>query len=381
MGESMNHKGVKISLLLVALLVVLSSTILVFMKGTYEVHAATKVKLNETSIKMLAGESYSLYLKGTKAQIKWTTSDNDIASVSSTGNVTALKAGNVTVVAKAGNKKYYCRVKVRGTADVIIFMGQSNMSGLGDKEKAPVLLEGAGYEYKAITNPDSLFVLQEPFGEKENKEGGLDDTSLFTRSGSLVTSFVNQYYNKTDTPVIAISASRGSAPIRSWLEDGLLDDAKSRYTSAFHYLNEKGIKINHQYMVWMQGESDGFQGTPASVYESQFESLYTQMQLLGIEKCFVIRVGEYQFYPNKNDEIIKVQTQLCKDSSDFVMASTLAVTFDGTNDMRSDGVHYTQSGLNKLGKDAGGNVAFYVLNNKERNLYDPMYDNTYIADK
>ena len=44
--------------------------------------------------------------------------------------------------------------------DVILFMGQSNMSGAnGDAAKAPELTEGAGYEYRAITDPDTLHVL------------------------------------------------------------------------------------------------------------------------------------------------------------------------------------------------------------------------------
>ena len=45
--------------------------------------------------------------------------------------------------------------------DLILFAGQSNMAGRGivtDKwpQKAPVLVKGAGYEYRAITAPDRL---------------------------------------------------------------------------------------------------------------------------------------------------------------------------------------------------------------------------------
>ena len=85
--------------------------------------------------------------------------------------------------------------------DLIIFMGQSNMSGAGgDASAAPKLTEGAGYEYRAVTDPDTLHVLEEPFGEKENR-GALDDTELLERKGSLVTSFVNAYYEQTNVPV------------------------------------------------------------------------------------------------------------------------------------------------------------------------------------
>ena len=105
--------------------------------------------------------------------------------------------------------------------DLIIFMGQSNMSGAGgDASAAPKLTEGAGYEYRAVTDPDTLHVLEEPFGEKENR-GALDDTELLERKGSLVTSFVNAYYEQTKVPVVAVSASRGSSSLNGWLTKGL----------------------------------------------------------------------------------------------------------------------------------------------------------------
>lgn len=50
------------------------------------------------------------------------------------------------------------------------FMGQSNMAGRGNAQEAPALIPGAGYEYRAITAPDCLSPLEEPFGENENDE-------------------------------------------------------------------------------------------------------------------------------------------------------------------------------------------------------------------
>ena len=57
-------------------------------------------------------------------------------------------------------------------ADLILFMGQSNMSGAGgNAEEAPELIKGAGYEYRAITQPEELVVLTEPFGAEEHNPG------------------------------------------------------------------------------------------------------------------------------------------------------------------------------------------------------------------
>ena len=50
---------------------------------------------------------------------------------------------------------------------LMMFMGQSNMAGRGNKKEAPLLIPGAGYEYRAVTMPDGLSVLKEPFGENE----------------------------------------------------------------------------------------------------------------------------------------------------------------------------------------------------------------------
>ena len=47
-------------------------------------------------------------------------------------------------------------------------MGQSNMAGRGEAALAPVVAPGMGYEYRAVTDPDTLHPLEEPFGVNEN---------------------------------------------------------------------------------------------------------------------------------------------------------------------------------------------------------------------
>lgn len=50
----------------------------------------------------------------------------------------------------------------RTEVDVILFAGQSNMSGVGDASLAPAVPEGVGYEFRAITDPTRLYPLAEP---------------------------------------------------------------------------------------------------------------------------------------------------------------------------------------------------------------------------
>ena len=53
-------------------------------------------------------------ITGTNKKVKWWKSnDTKIATVSSTGKVTAKKKGTTKITAKVGNKKYRCEIKVK----------------------------------------------------------------------------------------------------------------------------------------------------------------------------------------------------------------------------------------------------------------------------
>ena len=75
-------------------------------------------------------------------------------------------------------------------------------------------MEGAGYEYRAISAPDKLYPLTEPFGRQENAEDGINDGNM--KTGSLVTAFVNACYQKTGVPIVGVSASKGGSSILQW---------------------------------------------------------------------------------------------------------------------------------------------------------------------
>lgn len=126
------------------------------------------------------------------------------------------------------------------TVDLFLFMGQSNMAGRGvtteeHPECVPALKEGAGYEYRAVSSPDRLYEISEPFGYCENRKDGIDDGAM--KTGSLVTAFVNAYYENMGVPVIAVSASKGGSKISQWQPGGaFLSDAISRLDAAVLFL-------------------------------------------------------------------------------------------------------------------------------------------------
>ena len=71
-----------------------------------------KIKLNVTSKKLRIGQRYSLKVKGTSQNVKWESSNESIATIDSTGCVTASKLGTTTVYARIGSKKYKCKINV-----------------------------------------------------------------------------------------------------------------------------------------------------------------------------------------------------------------------------------------------------------------------------
>jgi len=80
--------------------------------------------------------------------------------------------------------------------DLFLFMGQSNMAGRGISnekwvQKSPEIIEGAGYEFRAVSDPERLYKINEPFGVNENNTEGIWEPGL--KTGSMVTSFINAY--------------------------------------------------------------------------------------------------------------------------------------------------------------------------------------------
>lgn len=251
-------------------------------------------------------------------------------------------------------------------ADLILFMGQSNMSGAGgDALQAPDLIKGAGYEYKAITRPDELCVLQEPFGEKEHKEGYLDDQELLERGGSLVTSFVNAYYKETKERVVAVSASRGSAQISSF-NRYLVEDVIERLENAKKVMTEQKVNIRHIYMVWFQGETDAYLATTSDQYIGGMQNLLHTLQPYGVERCFLIQIGNVVMAGETIDTsyIQAVQENLCAGDENFILVSTLPKEISEPPFME-DGIHFTQTGLNLIGEEAGKNAGNYVKTTTE----------------
>ena len=267
-------------------------------------------------------------------------------------------------------------ISKKKVVDLVIFMGQSNMAGYGGTaSKAPVVQEGHGYWFKSIADPTKLYPLAEPFGAGEkNTSSGLGTGQM---KGSMVSAFANKYYESTGIPIVAVSAAQGNTAIEWWQPGNApLNDAINRYKTAKIWLSQNDYTIRHNFMVWCQGESDGWNGTSKETYKTKFGAILDAMKIEGIETCFMVRIGVQKTDATEFDTIIAAQTELCREREDTVMVCTATAGFVKEG-LMSDNVHYSQDGYNIAGTLAGGYAADYVNTNIEPSMYDARYGNTY----
>ena len=105
--------------------------------------------------------------------------------------------------------------------DLVVFAGQSNMSGRGDAAMAVKCNKNAGYEYKVISNPDKLTPVSEPFGMDEERTGGINDLNpdgSSKRTGSMVSALIDEYFHQSGRKIIGVCASIGGTSTAQWKE-------------------------------------------------------------------------------------------------------------------------------------------------------------------
>lgn len=248
--------------------------------------------------------------------------------------------------------------------DLFLFLGQSNMAGRGISspqwpEAAPVLTPGAGFEYRAISDPGRLHPVEEPFGVNENNPDGIYEPGM--KTGSMVTAFINAYYLTAGIPVIGVSASKGGSHIGQWQGNGdFLSDTLMRFDRAERYLKEQDIAIRHRYLLWCQGETDGDLGTSPEAYKERFKHMFAQLKDKGIETCFLIAIGEYNGDRGADyAKIRQAQLELAGELSDVVLVC------DDFHTMRARGLmkdefHYFQKAYNEVGTASGTAAGRFV---------------------
>ena len=95
-----------------ALVVVILTVVLAL--PAVQMKAATKVKISAKSATIYVGSTKTLSLTGAEgSDVKWTTSNKKIATVTSKGKVKGIKKGNAVITATYKGKEYTCKIKVK----------------------------------------------------------------------------------------------------------------------------------------------------------------------------------------------------------------------------------------------------------------------------
>jgi uncharacterized protein YjdB len=167
--------------------------------------AVTSVSVSPTSITLTEGESKALSATvsptdATDKSVSWTSSAPDVASVTSSGNVTALKAGSATITVKTtdGGKTATCSVTVNAK---VIAVTQVTLD-----VKTKELVEGESFTLKATVAPDNATDKSVTWSSSAADVASVDQTGKVTavKAGSATITVTTKDGNKTATCAVTV---------------------------------------------------------------------------------------------------------------------------------------------------------------------------------
>ena len=215
------------------------------------------------------------------------------------------------------------------TVDIVVFEGQSNMTGLAFSNdfylNSPVLEEGTGYEFSfknyknGLPFSSCIKQAQNLFGIGDNYYS--NDVTEPNKLGGVQASLMKKYFEITGVPMVGISCSTSGRNINNFIpiddsadeEPCWCNQVVERVKACEEVLTELGYTIKHKYVVWWQGESDGDEFMAKEIYKEKIQSIMNMYKENGIEKMFIIRIGNCNSSttPRLYDEIQDAQTEIC----------------------------------------------------------------------
>ncbi|SHN00158.1 Transglutaminase-like superfamily protein [Anaerosporobacter mobilis DSM 15930] len=98
------------------------------MSSALTVSAATIVGINKTTDYLVKGETTTLKVTGTSKKVTWSTDNKKIATVSTSGKVTAVACGTTTIKATVNKVTYKCKVTVVNPSKIYLDPSSSKVT-------------------------------------------------------------------------------------------------------------------------------------------------------------------------------------------------------------------------------------------------------------
>ena len=143
--------------------------------------AVESIELDRQELTMVEGDEFTLKATvkpddASDKTVSWSTSDSKIASVDNTGKITAIKEGDATIIAKAGEKTAECKVSITAKKiDVtMVMLSKTSLSMIVGDEftlTATVIPDNATVKTVQWSTSDSSIATVEEGKVKAIKEG------------------------------------------------------------------------------------------------------------------------------------------------------------------------------------------------------------------
>ncbi len=99
-------------------LILMTASVIIPVQGTTAVASAASVTISTKSVTLEVGQTKSLKINGSSRKVTWSTSKKSVATISSSGKITAKAVGSAIITASVSGKKLTCKVTVKEPIEI-----------------------------------------------------------------------------------------------------------------------------------------------------------------------------------------------------------------------------------------------------------------------
>lgn len=244
--------------------------------------------------------------------------------------------------------------KVKKEEKIFLIAGQSNASGVGDKETSIFVPHKEVYEYDSVK--DTIVFLQDPVGQ--------DDLHFQqAQTGSFIPALGYAYNQVTEKRVMVVQAAKGGSSLTeeaeienwgNWSEHGeLFNSSVYKTEKALSVLKKSEIDA----IFWCQGENDGEAIYLNLVTKQDYKNALINLvqryhNRFGEIPFIIVETGRFQGDAIKDQGFTKVREaqKEVAEAMENVHIGYNETEFFIEREWLKDVVHYNQEALNDIGK-------------------------------